>query len=254
MVITFDLDIVYKSFICEKTSKEFEKYFFLIFGRSGHFRPISATNQITKISKKMQKIAKNAIFQNSKIFYIVAGNMIFGRKLTLWTPESPQKAYIDHPTQYDRILRKIKKIRFLTSKIKKKFFFSADYSGRCDPAAKTILGIKTSYQCPKGPIMSPYPHTPFTPIYGFKFSLGHRKINIFSQKCCFCCFCCFLGVANVVFQNLVNQEMLLPIFIFFSYDVQKKSYSTLKSCSERGGHFLFLHHFGPKISPEVEIS
>ena len=186
----------------------------------------------------MQKIAKNAIFQNSKIFYIVAGNMIFGRKLTLWTPESPQKAYIDHPTQYDRILRKIKKIRFLTSKIKKKKI-SADYSGRCDPAAKTILGIKTSYQCPKGPIMSPYPHTPFTPIYDFKFSLGHRKINFFSQKCCFCCFCCFLGVANVVFQNLVNQEMLLPIFIFFIRRLEKKLFHFEVMFRKGGGTFCF---------------
>ena len=29
---------------------------------------------------------------------ILAENMIFGRKLTLWTPESTQKPYIDLPT------------------------------------------------------------------------------------------------------------------------------------------------------------
>ena len=28
---------------------------------------------------------------------------ISGRKLVLWTPESPQKAYIDHPKQFDHI-------------------------------------------------------------------------------------------------------------------------------------------------------
>ena len=155
------------------------------------------------------------------MFYVVAGNMIFGRKLTLWTPESPQKAYIDHPTQYDRILRKIKKIRFLTSKIKKKKFFSADYSGRCDPAAKTILGIKTSYQCPKGPIMSPYPHTPFTPIYDFKFSLGHRKINFFHKSVVFVAFVAF-WVLLMLFFKISKMWRCCYLFLFFSYDVQKK--------------------------------
>ena len=50
-----------------------------------------------------QKIAKNAIFQKSIFCYIVAGNMIFDRKLVLWTSESTQKAYIDHSTQLGHI-------------------------------------------------------------------------------------------------------------------------------------------------------
>ena len=67
---------------------------------------------------------KNAIFQKSMIFYIVAGNMIFYRKLAFWTFESTQKSYIDLPTKYDFILGKVKKIVFLTPKIKVKIFQS----------------------------------------------------------------------------------------------------------------------------------
>merc|ERR1711951_306915 len=37
------------------------------------------------------------------------------------------------------------------------------------------------------------------------------KKALFWRKCCFCC---VLGVAFVVFQNLLNLEMLLAIFIF----------------------------------------
>ena len=40
------------------------------------------------------------------------------------------------------------------------------------------------------------------------------KIRHFFRKCRFCCFCCVLGVANVVFQNLQDQEIFLAIFIF----------------------------------------
>ena len=89
MVITFDLDIVYKWFICEKTSKESEKYFFYNFRPIRPFPADFGHKSDHENQQKMQKIAKNAIFQNSKMFYVVAGNMIFGRKLTLWTPESP---------------------------------------------------------------------------------------------------------------------------------------------------------------------
>ena len=49
--------------------------------------------------------------------------MIFGRKSALWGPESVQKPYIDHPTQYGTNLRKIKKIAFLTTKNRMKNFF-----------------------------------------------------------------------------------------------------------------------------------
>ena len=48
--------------------------------------------------------------------------MMFGRKLVLWTPESTQKAYIEHPTQFGHIFQKAKKIAFLTIKIDVKNF------------------------------------------------------------------------------------------------------------------------------------
>ena len=72
--------------------------FLKMFCVSGHFRPIPATNQAGRITKIIKKSKKIAIFQKSIFCSIVAGNMIFGRKSALWTPESPQKPYIDHPT------------------------------------------------------------------------------------------------------------------------------------------------------------
>ena len=64
----------------------------------GHFRPISATYYINKNKKKSRKIIKNTIFQTSIFCNIVAENIIFGRKLAIWAPESTQKPYIDLPT------------------------------------------------------------------------------------------------------------------------------------------------------------
>ena len=79
------------------------------------------------------------------ILYVVARNMIFCRKLALWTPESTQKPHIDLPTKYEYIWGKVqKKIAYLTPKIMIKNFsksiFSADeplspnqYWGSIDP-------------------------------------------------------------------------------------------------------------------------
>ena len=83
--------------------KSSKNTFLSIFQGSGHFRPIPATNYIgqnRKNREKSPKIAKYSIFQKSMFFYIVAGNMIFGRKSAFWGPESTQKPYIDLPTQY----------------------------------------------------------------------------------------------------------------------------------------------------------
>ena len=95
MAIKFDLMMLYKYYRHENTSEESQEYIFEIFSC---VRPLPADSGDRKNHKNHQKIEKNAIFQKSIFCYIVAGNMIFGRKLTLWTPESPQKAYIDHPT------------------------------------------------------------------------------------------------------------------------------------------------------------
>merc|ERR1712015_427260 len=95
------------------------------------------------------------------------------------------------------------------------------------------------------PIPTPKPHNlgvctpPLPSCMHHQKSPKFSKNPLFSQKCCFCC---FLNVANVVFQNLQNVEMLLPIFIFFIRCLEK-SYSTLKSCSERGGRIIFCINF-----------
>ena len=51
--------------------------------------------------------------------------MVFGRKSAFWGPESTQKPYIDYPTQYGAILKKVEKIVFLTPKIMIKFFWKS---------------------------------------------------------------------------------------------------------------------------------
>jgi len=72
--------------------------FLEILGGSGHFQPIPDNNFIGQNRKNREKS------DFSKICYIVAGNMMFGRKLAFGGLESIQKPYIDHPTQYGVIL------------------------------------------------------------------------------------------------------------------------------------------------------
>ena len=75
-------------------------------------------------------MSKNTIFENSIFFYKVAGNMIFCRKLALWTPESTQKPHIDFPTKYEYIWGKVKKNRIFDPKNHDKKFSKVDFSGR----------------------------------------------------------------------------------------------------------------------------
>ena len=82
--------------------------------------------------------------------------MIFGRKWVLWTPESTQKAYIEHPTQFGHIFQKAKKNRIFDHQNRCKKIFSAEFSGRCGPATKAIPGINTPYTCPQIPIILMY--------------------------------------------------------------------------------------------------
>ena len=98
MVIKFDLMMLYKCYRHENTSKESQEYIFEIFICVRPLPADSGHHSDRKNHENHQKIEKIAIFQKSIFCYIVAGNMIFGRKSALWTPESPQKAYIDHPT------------------------------------------------------------------------------------------------------------------------------------------------------------
>ena len=150
--------------------------------------------------------------------------MIFGRKSAFWGPESIQKPYIDHPTQYGVIFWKVKKNRFFDPQNHDKIFFKVDFFGRWSPATKSILGIDTSYWCPQDPIILLYWPHPFLPKSSVKIPKYSKK-RLFPRKCCFCCFCCLccvLGVANVVFQNLPNLEIFLAIFIFSIRRLVKK--------------------------------
>ena len=103
MAIKSDLNVLYKCYRHENTSKESQEYIFEILKC---VRPLPADpghQSYRKNHENHQKIETIAIFQKSIFCYIVAGNMIFSRKSALWTPESPQKAYIDHPTQLGHI-------------------------------------------------------------------------------------------------------------------------------------------------------
>ena len=168
-----------------------------------------------------------------------------GRKYDIW-PEigpldpgkSPESLYWSSYTIWSNFKKSQKNPIFDHQNSEKKFF-PADYSGRCDPAIKTILGIKTSYMCPKGPIMSPYPHPSFVPIRDFKFSLDPGKIHFFSV------FLLYIDIYvsyiyETYFFKISRTSAFRKVYMFWGYLLPLKSYSSLKSCSERGGSlFIF---------------
>ena len=205
---------------------------------SGRFRP-----QI--ISRKSAKIAKNRKKCDFSKFEDIRYS---GRKYDIWPeidPLDPGKSleslYWPSYTIWSNFMKNQKNPIFDLENPEKNFF-PADYSGRCDPAIKTIWGIKTSYQCPKGPIMSPYPQPPFIPIQDFKFSLGPSKIHFFSV------FLIYIDIDvsyiyETYFFKISWTSAFRKVYMLWSYLLPLKSYLTLKSCSERGGHFLFLHHY-----------
>ena len=98
MAIKLDPIMLYKCYRHENTFKESQEYIFEIFICVRPLPADSGHQSGLENHENHQKIEKIAIFQKSIFCYLVAGNMIFGRKTALWTPESPQKAYIDHPT------------------------------------------------------------------------------------------------------------------------------------------------------------
>ena len=138
--------------------------------------------------------------------------MIFGRKLALWGPESTQKPYIDHPTQYGDIWQKVKKIGFLTSKIVIKNFSKSIFFADEARPPNQYWGSIHHIGAPKAPLSCCIGHTPSYRNLALQIPKKSKKPSFFLRKCCFCCFCCVFSVANVVFQNLQNLEILLPIF------------------------------------------
>ena len=100
----FNQMVLHKCHMYENTSTESQEQ---IFDNISSVRPLPADpgheSDLPNQENHQKKFAKNAIFQKSIFCYIVAGNMIFVRKWVHWTPESTQKAYIEHPTQLGHI-------------------------------------------------------------------------------------------------------------------------------------------------------
>ena len=83
IALRFDLLMLYWCHRYENTSKESQEH---IFDNISSVRPLPADpghESDWQNQENHQKIAKNAIFQKSIFCSIVAGNMIFGRKLVL---------------------------------------------------------------------------------------------------------------------------------------------------------------------------
>ena len=83
IALKFDLMVLYLCYRYENTSKESQEH---IFDNISSVRPLPADpghESDLQNQENHQKIAKNAIFQKSIFCSIVAGNMIFGRKLVL---------------------------------------------------------------------------------------------------------------------------------------------------------------------------
>ena len=194
---------------------------------SGRFRPRNT-------SRKSEKIAKNG---KKCVFSNFEDLLYSGRKCDIWPeidPLDPGKSleslYWPSYTIWSNFKKSQKNPIFDHQNSEKKIF-PADYSGRCDPAIKTILGIKTSYQCPKGPIMSPYPHPSFIPIRDFKFSLDPGKIHFFSV------FLLYIDIYvsyiyETYFFKISRTSAFRKVYMFWGYLLPLKSYLTLKSCSE----------------------
>ena len=141
--------------------------------------------------------------------------MIFGRKSALWTPESPQKPYIDHPTQYGYILKKVKKNRIFHLQNQHKNFFPDEYFGRCGPANKSISGVNRSYSRPQIPIILGYAPHPFLAECIIKNPRNFQKTNFFHKSVVFVAF----WVLLMLFFKISKMWRCCYLFLFFSYDV-----------------------------------
>ena len=178
--INYDLAIVYRWFIYEKISKELQEYVFDNFRPIWQFPADSGHKSCRENLQKSRKIEKKCDFSKFE-------NILYsGRKYDIWPeidPLDPGKSleslyWPSHTIWYNS--KKNQKNRIFDLQNSEKNLFSADFPGRCGPAIKTILGIKTSYQCPKDPIMSPYPRPSFLLVHDPKIQLSFCKIDYFN--------------------------------------------------------------------------
>ena len=116
---------------------------------AGPHRPKNSAKKIFLHRFRLSKMRSFLLFQKSIFCYIVAGIMIFGRKLVFWTPKSPQKVHIDHVTQFCHIFEKAKKIVFWTIKIDEKNFSWPNFPDDVDWPQKQYQGSIHPTRAPK---------------------------------------------------------------------------------------------------------
>ena len=116
IALKFDLMVLHKCHRYENTSKESQEHIFDNIYRSGHFRPIPATNQICKIKKIIKKSPKMRFFKNPyfvikwpEIWYL-AGNGSFGPQ------KAPRKPILNILHNLAIFSEKQKKSHFWSSK------------------------------------------------------------------------------------------------------------------------------------------
>ena len=144
----------------------------------------------------------------------MAGNMIFYRKLALWTFESTQKSYIDPPYEIWLHFGKSEKNRIFDPKNQGKKFFKVDFFGRWVPITKSILGIDRPYWCPQTPIILLYTTYPFLAICIIKNSVKFQKTNFFYESVVFVAFVAF-WVLLMLFFKISKMWKYCYLFLFF---------------------------------------
>ena len=83
-----------------------------------------------------------------------------------------------------------------------------------------------------------------------KIRFPMQKCTFFSENLIFVVFVAFWALRLLFFQNLVNQEMLLPIFIFLIRRLVKKLFHFEVMFRQGGGvkrHITVIGHFLQKI-------
>ena len=99
-----------------------------------------------------------------------------------------------------------------------KKFFEADFSGRCGPATKPILGIDTSYWCPQSLIILMHAPQPFLLICIIKNWAKSSKFGLFHESVVSVAFVAF-WVLLMLFFKISKVRRCCYLFLFFLYDV-----------------------------------
>ena len=124
---------------------------------SNRFRPHIASTKIQKITKNHKKCDFSKV---DILWYSSWKYDIWPEIVPLGPGKHPETLY--WPSYAIGLhFTKSQKNRIFHPKNHGKKFFEADFFGRCGPATKPILGIDTSYWCPKSPIILMHAPQPF---------------------------------------------------------------------------------------------